>query len=181
MNYKPTSKLSSHLLLSIALVALPLLLFGCSSGNDGAPGTSSGTLTGSVIDTFNNKVANVTVTPSPAVDSLPGGRVTTAADGTYSMTIAHRQLYADLCQYRLCHPDAVGIRRGHPDQAKRHDHAGTEGGGGRDRDRAVHLPRRGFRHPDGDPGPVGSRTCRETGYLRVEGPASAMCSERAPV
>ena len=32
-------------------------------------------------------MANVTVTPSPAVDSLPGGRVTTAADGTYSMTL----------------------------------------------------------------------------------------------
>ena len=87
MNYKPISKLSPHFLLSIALIALPLLLFGCSSGSDGAPGTSSGTLTGSVIDTFNNKVANVTVTPSPAVDSLPGGRVTTAADGTYSMTL----------------------------------------------------------------------------------------------
>ena len=68
-------------------MALPLFLFGCSSGSDGAPGTSFGTLTGSVIDTFNNKVANVTVTPSPAVDSLPGGRVSTAADGTYSMTL----------------------------------------------------------------------------------------------
>ena len=87
MNYKPISKLSSRLLLSIVLIALPLLLFGCSNGDDGAPGTSSGTLTGSVIDIFNNKVANVTVTPSPAVDSLPGGRVTTAADGAYSMTL----------------------------------------------------------------------------------------------
>lgn len=87
MNYKPKSKLSPHFLLSIALIALPLLLFGCSSGSDGANGSSSGTLTGSVIDTFNNKVANVTVTPAPAVDSLPGGKVTTAADGTYSMTL----------------------------------------------------------------------------------------------
>ena len=181
MNHKPLSKLSPHFLLSIALVALPLLLFGCSSGSDGAPGTSFGTVTGSVVDTFNNKVANVTVTPSPAVDSLPGGRVTTAADGTYSMTIPTGSVYAHLCQYRICHPDAVRIRRGHPDQAEPNDHAGTERGGGRDRHGAVDLPRRGLRHPDGDPRSAwiphsSGKPPPSSGRTR-----SATCSGRAPV
>jgi hypothetical protein len=87
MNYKSISKLSQHLFWSIALIALPLLLFGCSSGSDGTNGTSLGTVTGAVTDTLNNKVANATVTPSPAVDSLPGGRVSTATDGTFTMTV----------------------------------------------------------------------------------------------
>lgn len=87
MNYNPASKFLHYCLGSVATIALFLLLFGCSDGSDGASGTSFGTLTGVVTDTFNNKVPNVTVTPSPAVDSLPGGRVSTAADGSFSMTL----------------------------------------------------------------------------------------------
>ncbi len=169
MNYKPISKLSPHFLLSIALIALPLLLFGCSNGSDGAPGTSSGTLTGSVIDTFNNKVANVTVTPSPAVDSLPGGRVTTAADGTYSMTLptgSYTLTFANAAYVTQTLSVSVVATQ---TKANANDHAGTEGGGGRDRDGAGYLPRHGLRHPDGDPRSPGSRARRENRHLPVDG------------
>ena len=80
MNRKLLTKLSPFGLLAFALLATSLLFLGCSNGSDGANGISTGTITGTVTDTFNNKVANATITPSPAVDSLPGGNVSTAAE-----------------------------------------------------------------------------------------------------
>jgi hypothetical protein len=61
-----------------------LLLFGC-SGDDGTNGTSFGTVAGVVTDTGGNKLAGITVTPSPPVNGVTN--VTTDTNGNYSLTI----------------------------------------------------------------------------------------------
>ena len=60
------------------------VMFGC-SGDDGTSGTSFGTVSGTVTDTGGNKLAGITVTPSPAVTGITN--VTTDANGIYSLTI----------------------------------------------------------------------------------------------
>jgi formate-dependent nitrite reductase cytochrome c552 subunit len=60
------------------------VMFGC-SGDDGTNGTSFGTVSGTVTDTGGNKLAGITVTPSPAVTGITN--VATDANGVYSLTI----------------------------------------------------------------------------------------------
>jgi hypothetical protein len=84
MKIKPVKKMSSYVTVLFALITVFLLLFGC-SGDNGTNGTSSGTVAGQVIDTGGNKLAGITVTPSPAVNGVTN--VTTDSNGNYTMTI----------------------------------------------------------------------------------------------
>ena len=90
MKSRPVSMLSRYVSFGFALVALLTLLFGCSgddgiNGLNGINGTSFGTVAGQVTDTAGNKLAGITVTPSPAVDGVTN--VSTDANGNYSLTI----------------------------------------------------------------------------------------------
>jgi hypothetical protein len=59
-----------------------LFIYGCSNGNNG---TSSGSVSGTVTDTGGNKLAAITVTPSPTVNGVTNA--TTDANGNYSLTL----------------------------------------------------------------------------------------------
>jgi hypothetical protein len=63
---------------------LALIMFGC-EGDRGDSGTSFGTVTGVVTDTFANKVAGVAVAPTPTAPGLP--TTTTDTNGAYSLTL----------------------------------------------------------------------------------------------
>lgn len=63
---------------------LTLVMFGC-EGDDGENGTSFGTVTGTVTDTFGNKVAGATVAPTPTVIGV--ANASTDANGVYSLTL----------------------------------------------------------------------------------------------
>ncbi|HEX9024643.1 MAG TPA: carboxypeptidase-like regulatory domain-containing protein, partial [Geobacteraceae bacterium] len=68
-----------------ALVSMFMLLFGC-SGNTGAPGTSTGTLKGTVTSSLTNvPVAGATVTTSPAIQAAPA--ITTDTNGNFSASV----------------------------------------------------------------------------------------------
>ncbi|GAB4390355.1 MAG: hypothetical protein Kow0025_21820 [Thermodesulfovibrionales bacterium] len=70
-----------YLALSLAALLAFSFLMGC-TGDDGAPGASTGTLTGTVTNGASGSgLADATVTTDPAVQ---GVSITTAADGSYS-------------------------------------------------------------------------------------------------
>lgn len=85
MKRQPFSGLSRYLLPGIALILVPLLLFGC-SGSDGSSGTSAGIVSGTVKNSKSGSaVAGVSVTTSPTVQGMSA--VTTDANGNYSMNM----------------------------------------------------------------------------------------------
>lgn len=78
-------RILQRLLFAAALI-LPFALAGC-SGSDGAPGASTGTVSGTVTIANSSPalpVAGATITTDPAV---AGTSITTAADGSYSATL----------------------------------------------------------------------------------------------
>jgi len=92
MKRRLLSGLSRYLLLSLPLISMALLLFGCGSGDTGPagpagpPGTSSGTVSGTVTNSISGSpVANVAVTTSPSVQGVTN--VTTDANGNFSMSL----------------------------------------------------------------------------------------------
>ena len=93
MKCNAVSGLSKVLLLSVALVSMALLVFGCGKGDTGPAGpagssaTSSGTVSGTVKDIYGNNVANVAIAYSPTVSGVtvsPSG-----ANGAYSAELPH--------------------------------------------------------------------------------------------
>ena len=89
MKRQPLSGLSKCLLLSVALVSMALLVFGCGKGDTGPAGSSissSGTVSGNVKNAMSaNPVAGAAVTVSPSVQGVSG--ITTDASGHYSVTL----------------------------------------------------------------------------------------------
>ena len=70
-------------LLGIIALILPLVFLGCGNGSDGSPGTSKGTISGTVTNSATGTgLEGATVKTSP-----DQGTATTAADGSYSLTI----------------------------------------------------------------------------------------------
>ena len=88
MKRHPLSDLSKYLLLSVALISMALLVFGCggSTGPAGPPGSSSGAVSGNVKNAISGSpVAGAAVAVSPSVQGVSG--ITTDASGNYSVTI----------------------------------------------------------------------------------------------
>jgi len=95
MKRQPLSGLSKYLLLSVALISMALLVFGCGKGDTGSAGptgpsgtsgTISGTVAGNVKNAMSgNPVAGAAVTVSPSVQGVSG--ITTDASGNYSVNL----------------------------------------------------------------------------------------------
>lgn len=70
---------------AFALISMFMLLFGC-SGDNGAAGTSTGTVSGAVTSSLTGvPVAGATITTSPAMQA--GTPITTDANGNYTMNL----------------------------------------------------------------------------------------------
>jgi PKD repeat protein len=69
--------------ISVFCLILPLVFLGCGNGSDGSPGTSKGTISGTVTNSATSTgLEGATVKTSP-----DQGTATTAADGSYSLTV----------------------------------------------------------------------------------------------
>lgn len=71
-------------LLLLGTVVAALTLFGC-EGDRGANGTSIGTVSGQITDTGGNKLAGITVTPTPAVTGVTPAQ--SDANGNYTLNL----------------------------------------------------------------------------------------------
>ncbi len=89
MNQQPFFGFCKYLLPRVAIIAIAFLVFGCGKGDTGPAGasaTSSGTVSGSVINAISrNPVAGAAVTVSPSVQGVSG--ITTDAGGSYSIVL----------------------------------------------------------------------------------------------
>jgi len=101
MKRQPLSGLSRYLLLSVALISMALLVFGCGKGDTGPAGPpgpaasgsvtgpsglNSGTVSGNVKNAMSgNPVAGAAVTVSPSVQGVSG--ITTNPSGNYSVDL----------------------------------------------------------------------------------------------
>lgn len=86
MTKRPLHKMLKYLPL-LATLLLTLLSFGCEGdrGPAGANGSSFGTVTGEVTDTGGNRLAGITVAPTPAVAGV--ANASTDNNGNYSLSL----------------------------------------------------------------------------------------------